>query len=172
MAIDVYNTHIEVYPYIKGDCPLIEDMFTAIDKFSDKTYPCGYMIENNKLYLPSAMNIPKLENLIGEKAIRKRYCDPYDEMSVEHESYVESRDDIQERAVEFLCGKDKQMSLTLATGMGKTVCVCMSLTNLNIKTINSIAITYTIKIEIHLALFLISFNFDLLNSPSNFLHGK
>ena len=135
MAIDVYNTHIEVYPYIKGDCPLIEDMFTAIDKFSDKTYPCGYMIENNKLYLPSAMNIPKLENLIGEKAIRKRYCDPYDEMSVEHESYVESRDDIQERAVEFLCGKDKQMSLTLATGMGKTVCVCMSLTNLNIKTL-------------------------------------
>ena len=34
MQLDVYNTHMELYPYKKDDYPIIEDMFTAIDKMS------------------------------------------------------------------------------------------------------------------------------------------
>jgi len=119
MNIDVYNTHIEVYPYTKSDCPLLEDMFTATDKFADKTYPCGYMIENNKLYLPAAMNIAKLENLLNVKATYKHFSDPYDEMNTEHSSFVEARDDIQERAVNFLNKDNNQLALNLQTGFGK-----------------------------------------------------
>ena len=135
MNIDVYNTHIEVYPYIKGDIPLIEDMFTAIDKFADKTYACGYMIENNKLYLPAGMNIGKLENLLSEKATYKRFSDPFDEMSEEHEAFVEARNELQERAINFLNKDSNQLSLNLATGIGKTVCVSLAITNQNIKTL-------------------------------------
>ena len=32
--IDVYNTHIELYPYKKDDIPIIEEMYTANEKFT------------------------------------------------------------------------------------------------------------------------------------------
>ena len=81
MNLDVYNTHIELYPYSKGDYPIIEDIYTAVDSFSQRPFPCGYLIDNNKLYLPRGTNIEKLENISKIKANYNNESDPISKMS-------------------------------------------------------------------------------------------
>ena len=68
MNIDVYNTHIELYPYEYGDYPSIESKFTAIEKVSGKEFPCGYIIESGKMFLARGMSISFLEDVTGCKA--------------------------------------------------------------------------------------------------------
>ena len=65
------------------------------------------------------MNIARLENLLQEKASIKPYSDPYEEMNVEHESFSQPRDELQERAIAFLHRPESQLALNLITGFGK-----------------------------------------------------
>lgn len=133
MNIDIYNTHIELYPYIKEDYPIIEEMYTATDKFADKEYPCGYIIENNKLYLPRGTSISHIESITGGKVKFIKESDPVSKMTRKFYPLVDPRNELQERSIEFLKQDHKQMALNLSTGFGKSYCVCNVITELNQK---------------------------------------
>ncbi len=117
--IDVFNTHIEVYPYKKDDYPIIEDMYTATDKFSNKQFACGYLIDNEKLYLPRGTSISKLESLLESKANYIEESDDHEIMSQNHSSIYDPRNKIQEESIQFLKDDTKQCALNLKTGIGK-----------------------------------------------------
>ena len=135
MNIDVYNTHIEVYPYSKGDLPVIEHMYTAQDKFSGNDFPCGYLIDGGKLYLARGTSITRLEDIIGVKANYINKSDEYDDMSKKHYALYDPRNELQEQSIAFLEDKKNghQLSLNLSTGFGKSFCVAAAVTNLKIK---------------------------------------
>lgn len=135
MNIDVYNTHIEVYPYSKNDLPALEDMYTATDKFTGNEFACGYMIEEGKLYLPRGTQVSKIEGMCRAEANYVTESDPFDEMDRRHHSLFDPRDELQEESVEFLCGREHQLGLNLATGRGKTFVVAYASTKLGIKTL-------------------------------------
>lgn len=117
--IDVYNTHIEVYPYHKDDIPYLEDMYTATDRFTNKQFACGYLIDNEKLYLPRGTSISKIENILDTKANYIEEDDPVEIMSRNHSSLYDPRNKIQEESIKFLKGEGKQLALNLKTGFGK-----------------------------------------------------
>ena len=119
MILDVYNTHMELYPYKKDDYPVIEDMFTAVDKRTDKPYPCGYMIEDGKLFLPRGASISKIEYITGCKVNYIKDPDDYDDMKKKAFPIYDPRDKLQEDSIEFLCEDGAQLSLNLKTGFGK-----------------------------------------------------
>ena len=135
MNIKVYNTHIEMYPYKKDDYPIIEDMYTATDKFTGDKYPCGYLIDDEKLYLPRGTSVTHLENLTNTKVRITKHCDPYDHMESHHYSIYDPRNKIQKESIEFLEGPEHQLALNLKTGLGKTFCVAYASTELRIKTL-------------------------------------
>lgn len=119
MNIDVFNTHIEVYPYVKDDIPILEDFYTATDKYSGNEFPCGYMIDNGKLILPRGTPISKLESLCNVKARFIVESDPSDKMSSKHYPLYDPRNKLQEDSIKFLKGKEHQLALNLKTGYGK-----------------------------------------------------
>ena len=134
--LDIYNTHMELYPYEKDDIPIIEADYTAIDKFTNKEFPCGYTISNGKLYLPRGTSISKIETIASVKANKNNESDPYEKMDYIHSSLYEPRNEIQEESIKFLTEDPfKQKGLNLATGIGKTFCVAYASTKLGLKTI-------------------------------------
>lgn len=134
MYLDVYNTHMELYPYVKDDYPVIEHMYTATDKFSQKEFPCGYMIEDGKLFLPRGTPISKIESIVDVKANCQTTIDPISKMSKIFSSLYDPRNQLQEDSIRFLQTQDHQLGLNLSTGLGKTFCVAYSSTMLNEKT--------------------------------------
>lgn len=135
MNLDVYNTHMELYPYVKEDYPAIEDMYTATDKFNGTEYPCGYMIEDGKLYLPRGTQISKIENMCNIKANYIEESDPIDDMSRKFSSLYDPKDELQEKSIKFLKGPEHQLGLNISMGRGKTFCVAYTSTQLNEKVI-------------------------------------
>jgi superfamily II DNA or RNA helicase len=127
---------MQLYPYSKDDYPSIENMYTAIDRFSMKDFPCGYLIDDSKLYLPRGTPISKIEYITGIKANYKNENDPIEKMSKQYHSLYDPRDKLQEEAIKFLLEeKNHQLALNLATGLGKSYCVAYASTKLNEKTI-------------------------------------
>lgn len=118
MYLDVYNTHMELYPYKKDDYPSIEKEYTAIDKFTDTEFPCGYMIEDGKLYLPRGTSISKLERITETKASIINESDPSQEMERKHFSLYDPRNQLQQDSIDFLMSNGSQLALNLATGFG------------------------------------------------------
>ncbi len=119
MQLDVYNTHMELYPYVKGDLPIIENMFTAIDKFSGNEFPCGYMVDDGRLFLPKGAPVSKIERLCDLKANYIKESDEYETMDCKHEALYDPRDKLQEKSIEFLKQDEHQLSLNLLMGLGK-----------------------------------------------------
>lgn len=135
MYLDVYNTHMELYPYVKDDFPIIEKDFTSVDKFSGAEVPCGYMIDDGKLFLPRGAHIGKIERLCNLKANYITKSDPMEKMNRKHYSIIEPRDDLQKEAIKFLKEDSHQQSLTIRTGGGKTVVVALATTELGLRTL-------------------------------------
>ena len=135
MNLDVYNTHMELYPYKKDDYPVIEKMYTATDKFTGNEFPCGYMIEDGKMFLPRGTPISKIEMITNAKAKYINESDPVKEMKRQHYSLYDPRNEIQEESIKFLTSDGRQLSLNLSTGVGKTYCVAYSSTKLRLKTL-------------------------------------
>ena len=133
MNINVFNTHIELFPYINGDFPIIEKQYTAQDKFTGNEFPCGYLVDNGVLYLPRGSSISQLESLTGVKANYINESDSILNISHYHESLTDPRDELQEQSIEFLKSNDHQLSLNLKTGFGKSFCVAKAIADLNIK---------------------------------------
>lgn len=136
LTLDVYNTHMELYPYKKDDYPVIEDMYMATDSFTGKDIPCGFLIEDNRLLLPRGTHIAKLESICRLRANFINEDDDYEEMNKKHFSLYDPRDKLQEDSINFLTKEDnKQLALNLATGYGKSFCVAYSIVKLGIKAI-------------------------------------
>ena len=136
MHLDVFNTHMELYPYTKDDYCVIEDMYTSIDNFSKKEVPCGYLIEDNKLYLPRGTPVSKIEQIVGLEAKHFPGADPIEKMARKFNSMHDLRNNLQEESVKFLTKEGgHQLGLNLGTGIGKTFCVAYSSTELNEKAI-------------------------------------
>jgi len=119
MNIDVYNTHIELYPYTLGDYPLIEKWYTGIDKFSNAEFPCGYLIEDNKLYLPRGTSISHLESMTGGVVKFVKNVDSHERMNTKFYANVEPRNELQKDSIKFLLSHHQQLGLNLQTGFGK-----------------------------------------------------
>ena len=119
MKLDVYNTHMELYPYSKGDYPIIEDMYTAKDSFTQEDSNCGYLIENRHMYLPRGTNIKKLEDITDCKTRIIRKSDPSEKMSMQHYALFDPRDKVQEESIKWLMMPDHQVGINLSTGSGK-----------------------------------------------------
>lgn len=135
MNLDVYNTHMELYPYVKDDYPVLENMYTATDKFTGSDFPCGYIIEDGKLFLPRGTSISKVESICNVKANYINESDPIEKMSRKFYSLYDPRDKIQEESIKFLQENEHQLALNLSTGLGKTYCVAYASTMLNEKVI-------------------------------------
>lgn len=136
MNLDIYHTHMELYPYTKDDYPVIEDMYTATDKFTGSNKPCGYMIEDGKLLLPRGTPISKIEYTCDVKANFISDSDPYENMSRKFYSLYDPKDKLQEDSIKFLTEeKDHQLGLNLSTGKGKTFVTAYSASILNEKII-------------------------------------
>lgn len=133
MNIDVYNTHIEVYPYSFGDYPIIESWYTAKDKFTNTDFPCGYLIQDNKLYLPRGTSISHLESMTGGVVKFIKKSDPYEKMTTKFYPLYEPRNEIQEESIKFLKGDNAQLTLNLLMGGGKTYCVAYAVSEINDK---------------------------------------
>lgn len=151
-TISIFHTHIEVYPYVDGENPIVEKMFSIWDDVSHSYDPYGYIVHNNKLYLPRGANIIVLQKQFENsdiKVIRK-----YDELSyMKNVNMIhEPKNVIQEESVDFLSGNNSfkrtrrysQLSLNLDTGDGKTFCTINSIVNSKYK---SIIITHVDKIK-------------------------
>lgn len=129
MSLDVFTTHIELSPYLKGDLPMLEELYTATDKFSQTEYPCGYVLEQNRLFLPRGTPISKLEFWSEQTANFDTDHDPVARMSRQHHSLYEPRNELQELSIHFLTTKDNpQLALNLQTGTGKTWVSCQAAT--------------------------------------------
>lgn len=136
MSFEVFNTHMEITPYKKGDYPVIEDMYTAIDKFTQNEFPCGYTITENKLFLPRGTSVGKIEQITGETAVYNKEFDSFEEMNRKHHSFYDPRNDLQEKTILFLTeNPNRQLAVNLATGFGKTFCVAYASTRLNERTL-------------------------------------
>ena len=135
MNLDVYNTHMELYQYTKDDYPVIEKMYTAIDKFTGEEFPCGYIIEDGKIFLPRGTQVSKIESICNVTANYITESDPSEKMSRQFYSLYDPRDKIQEESIKFLQEDEHQLALNLSTGLGKTYCVAYASTMLNEKII-------------------------------------
>lgn len=119
MKIDVFNTHIEVYPYSPGDLPAIEKMYTSIEHHTGAEVPCGYLVDNGKLYIPRGTPVSRLEYMLDTKANYILDNDPALNVRNYRAPLYDPRDELQEKSIQFLCGSEPQKSLNLATGKGK-----------------------------------------------------
>lgn len=120
MTLDVYNTHMELYPYQKDDLPALELLFTSIDNFTKQEVPCGYMIADKKLYLPRGTPISKVEYMSGCDVKYHKASDPAGKMSDQFESLYEPRNDFQKDSIKFLTENgNHQLALNAQTGTGK-----------------------------------------------------
>lgn len=131
MKFTVYNTHMELHPYNKGDYPEIEEIYTAVDPFTMDFIPCGYIIENKTLFLPRGTPIHYVEKATKTRASISRKSDPQEDMHVKHYPTVEPRDELQEETINFLLQPDHQLSVNLVTGFGKSFVVAYSIMMLN-----------------------------------------
>ena len=149
--VRVFHTHIEVYPYTKGDCPEIEYMLSKYDNTRHTRIPMGYYIEDDILYLPRGINISLLEKFFNTMPIPITRYDPFDRIK-SGDVLLEPKSRMQENGIKFLCGEDdysyslrySQLGLNLDTGDGKTYACISAILKLKMKTL---IITHQEKIK-------------------------
>ena len=133
-AIYVYNTHIEVFPYERGENKSIEDFYSVYDPLFYKMNPVAYYVENNTLYLPRGTNVNLLERQFNTNLTAMIHeSDPSKKIKIK--PTLEPRSRIQSEAVEFLTGEGRfvsalnysQQSLNLDTGDGKTIAMILAI---------------------------------------------
>ena len=125
--IVAYNTHIEVYPYERGENRYLEDFYSVYDPIFYKMNPIAYYIENDTMYLPRGTNLILLEKQFSSTVHVSKEHDPV--KSIKIKATIEPKSRIQEEAIEFLCSEGRfssgksysQLSLNLEPGDGKTI---------------------------------------------------
>lgn len=136
-----FQTHYEIYNYIKGDCVPLERDLSLWDNVYFKEIPKYYLDEvKNILYVPRGYKEQKLRELfdcgIG-------YARTYNKFSkISYKVTAPPRNDLQKESIRFMMGQDdyrynkdsSQMVLSLATGEGKTYCATTYMSLLGVKT--------------------------------------
>lgn len=144
--IDIFHTHIEVYPYTKGEFFELEKVLSRwvqVSKKYGQYRPVAYHIENGVLYIPKGINIEVLETQFGCKATINPKATKALKMSSEYQVKIDPRNETQRKSISFLTGTDEyhsrsgycQYTLNLETSGGKTYCAITSMTKLGMKAI-------------------------------------
>ena len=149
--IRVFHSHIEVYPYTKGQCPIIESMSSKYEHVTHKRIPMGMYIQNDILYLPRGFTLSLLEKALHYEVETVTDCDPYARIK-KGVGKFKPKSKIQENAINFLCGNDiysytsqySQLGLNLDTGDGKTYSAIYSILKYKIK---AMVITHQEKLK-------------------------
>ena len=139
----VYNTHIEISPYHRGECEKLEKSMSVFDRVCHCYVPVAYYIENDTLYLPRGFNLSKLEFFFNEVPSIQNGYDKYNRFETPVEIKGKPKNQIQKDSIDFLLSKGNygrgklftQKSLNLDTGDGKTFCSIYAIAKMGLKTI-------------------------------------
>lgn len=142
-SIKVYRTHIEVHPYMQGECMQIEKMYSKYDEVTHKYIRIAYFISDDTLYLPRGTNLSLLNQLFNATPILVNKSDPAYKLTQDIEMRYGPRDRIQSESIDFLTCKGNftkglqhsQFGLNLDTGAGKTFCMISGIVKLYLKAI-------------------------------------
>ena len=134
--IRVFHSHIEVYPYLKGEEERLERNMSVWIDAEFRFEPKGYYISNNVLYLPRGYNLLELESIFGTQAYIVHEPDEIEYFSGIYMT-TRPRNRIQNEAIDFLSSdgafktakRYSQQALTLDTGDGKTYTTVHSILN-------------------------------------------
>ncbi len=149
--IKVYNTHITISPYTKGENERLEKRLSLWIEAEFRYEPMAYYIYNNTLYIPKGYSVIELERMYNVAAFYMREFDkPKKITKVRMTANPKSR--IQEEAINFLSCNDEftkyqsspQQALILDTGDGKTYCTIHSIVNYKLR---ALIITHQDKIK-------------------------
>ena len=150
-TLRVYQTHMELSPYTKGECKSLENYLSVWSKQLNRyTTQCFYY-ENNTLFIPRGISTSYIMRNMDITVLPMNYVSDYSKIT-SGEMLFEPKDTIQEDSIKFLCCKDQfsqnsiynQFALTIDTGKGKTFCTIYSIMELGLK---SIIITHQDKIK-------------------------
>lgn len=150
-TIRVFNSHIEVYPYTKGDKPRIEKMVSKYDPVTHKYVPLCMHIENDILYLPRGLNLESLQREFNSELIVVKNTNIGHKIKKGVGKFP-PKSTIQENSIKFLCGLDQyiytrrysQLGLNLDTGDGKTYASVYAILKLKMR---AIIITHQEKLK-------------------------
>lgn len=140
--IRVFHTHIEVYPYEKGDCPQIEKMQSKYNRSTHKYEPIGFFIQNDILYLPRGISSVILEKYFHNTPTLVTKYDDYSRIKKGTPKYG-PKSNIQKNAINFLAGEEdfayskrfSQLGLNLDQGDGKTYSAVCAILKMKLKAI-------------------------------------
>ena len=132
IAIDIYASRIEIYPYYPTEKdPIIDQCSTKYDINTHKKYKigCMYIEEESKLIAMRGLNINWVCQSTGSYPSWHR-AQPCDKMKGGYKMTVRPRNKDQMQAIKFLLsygeymnlGKYSQRSLNTEPGFGKTFC--------------------------------------------------
>lgn len=145
-AIRVYNTHIEISPYHKGENMQLENYLSEYVFLSKWRHyePVAYYIEDDTLYVPRGLSVQNLEATFNSLATVSKVSNKV--KKINYPGFIctaTPRDDIQDNAMEFLLCRGRfkagrqynQFHLNLDTGDGKTMCMLMLVATFGAKAI-------------------------------------
>ena len=131
--INIYHTHIEIYPYHLGECEKLEKMCSYYNPVThSRVYiACVYDEENEKLIIPRGVSQVMLKSLFNTVPNVISECNNVRRTTKRYKMLVSPKDQTQETAINFLMHKDEflktsynsQFGLNLDTGYGKTYCM-------------------------------------------------
>lgn len=139
----VYNTHIEISPYEKGECEKLEKSLSTYHKQFHAYIPIAYYIQDGTLYIPRGYNLTKLEYFFNVIPSIQKRSDNSEKFKFPIEITAKPKNHIQEESIDFLLSRGKytngklflQKSLNLDTGDGKTFCCIYAIAKKGVKTI-------------------------------------
>lgn len=114
-TIRVFQTHIEVHPYKKGEWKDLEIFYSTYQRYGDRGYykPFCYMVERGTLYLPKGTKVSTLEAGFGvEATYEKAKHSKVQRMSESYEMRNSPKNNDQSRAIDFIVGRGAYIANT------------------------------------------------------------
>lgn len=145
MEIRVFQSHMEIYPYEKGQCEKLERMLSRSKRVNRNWYeyePIAYYIENHILYIPKGISPNVLEKFFGVSPVPMPNADPYEKIK-KGKGLRGPKNRMQDEGMQFLLGTGNfnytgwysQLGLNLSTGDGKTYATIYTILQLKMKAI-------------------------------------
>ena len=128
VSIRVYQTHIEIYPYCKGDSERLEKSLSKFNKVYHRWEPVSYYWEDNVLFIPRGISLSLLQSIFHSNPIYENEVSSYASLRT-GEMLVSPKSTMQKDAIDFLSVGERfgqykgksQFMLNLDTGDGKTI---------------------------------------------------
>lgn len=142
--IRVFQTHIEVHPYKKGEWTDLERFYSTYQRRGERGFykPFCYTIERGTLYLPKGTRVSTLETGFGvEATYEKAKHSKIKKMSAAYELRNSPKNMDQSRAIDFIVGRGiyvenkrlSQIVVQSAMSFGKTYVSIASMVALGVK---------------------------------------